>query len=152
MDAWVAIFDSSCGLEDHGMLNLHAPQDNVGELSAESAYGDRIRKVLAASRSVITTDPLALSVWAFQQRQTAKRIISFTDKGLFWECRTCVASQSMPQMLYRDIGNTAKRTHSRLTQRSWKYRFLDGRFALVGKISRWRHLEFDPKRYLYSLA
>jgi hypothetical protein len=40
--------------------------------------------------------PLAGRAWALQERLLAPRTLFFGDQGLFWECRTKIASESLP--------------------------------------------------------
>lgn len=40
--------------------------------------------------------PLATRAWAFQEKLLSPRIIYFGSNGLFWECRSIIASQYLP--------------------------------------------------------
>lgn len=43
-----------------------------------------------------TDTHLATKAWAFQERPLSPRTIYFGDTGLFWECRTCIGSEFLP--------------------------------------------------------
>ncbi len=47
-------------------------------------------------RQEISLAPLHRRAWVIQEQVLARRILHFTQKGLFWECTARVYSQSMP--------------------------------------------------------
>jgi hypothetical protein len=47
-------------------------------------------------RHSTTETHLASRAWTFQERLLAPRTIYFGDRGLFWECRTTIASEYLP--------------------------------------------------------
>jgi hypothetical protein len=55
-------------------------------------------------RSTFKT-PLGTRAWALQEKMLSPRTIHFSDRGLFWKCRTTIASEHLPDRFPKQLGS-----------------------------------------------
>ena len=84
------------------------PTHHNGGFRARVTAGDQCRIQDFHSRSTYqessTETQLATRAWAFQEKLLAARTIHFGDQGVFWECRSCVKSEFLPDG-FRRLGS-----------------------------------------------
>lgn len=97
----------------HGGLFLK-PEDHQGGFCAPvtlttTSAGDysavRNFHAMDVYKDSTTTTSLANRAWALQERLLAPRTLFFGDQGLFWECRTEIASEFLPDGFPGKLGS-----------------------------------------------
>jgi hypothetical protein len=85
------------------------PANFIGGLRARITDGGRkrvqdFRSSDEYDRSTYKT-PLGTRAWALQEKMLSARTIHFSDRGLFWKCRTTIASEHLPDGFPKQLGS-----------------------------------------------
>lgn len=79
------------------------PTDHSGGFEAEVCIGGRKQRhhflPLNMYERSIHKNPLAMRAWALQEKALSPRTLHCLDQGIFWECRTTMASEDFPDGL-----------------------------------------------------
>ncbi|KAG8158555.1 hypothetical protein KVR01_011677 [Diaporthe batatas] len=87
------------------------PTDHSGGFEAEVCTGGRKEThhfmPSGLYRRSVSNNPLASRAWALQEKALAPRTLHCLDQGMFWECRTTMASEDFPD----GFGGSAAESH-----------------------------------------
>lgn len=97
--SYVNITASSARSVYEGCFFESASHNNGLLATVKTSEGSRVQSFYASNiyESSTTKTHLASRAWAFQEKLLAPRTIHFGNQGLFWECRSSIASESLPE-------------------------------------------------------
>ncbi|KAK9423955.1 putative Heterokaryon incompatibility protein-domain-containing protein [Seiridium unicorne] len=88
-----------------GLAASSATNAYEGCLSKQPYYSAASARAQSVYRESSTDTPLAKRAWALQEKLLPPRTIRFGDTGLFWECRSMIRSEYLPDGFPGKLGS-----------------------------------------------